>query len=81
MDATTERAIQDGLAEVMEDRTTFIIAHRITTVKHADLVLVMDDGQIVQQGMHADLLAVEGPYRDFVRMQWQLGLDDEEATP
>ena len=81
VDATTERAIQDGLAEVMEDRTTFIIAHRITTVKHADLVLVMDDGQIVQQGMHADLLAVEGPYRDFVRMQWQLGLDDEEATP
>ena len=81
VDATTERAIQDGLAEVMKDRTTFIIAHRITTVKHADLVLVMDDGRIVQQGTHADLLALEGPYREFVRMQWQLGLDDEEATP
>ena len=81
VDATTERAIQDGLAEVMKGRTTFIIAHRITTVKRADLVLVMDDGRIVQQGTHAGLLALEGPYREFVRMQWQLGLDDEEATP
>lgn len=81
VDATTERAIQDGLAEVMEDRTTFIIAHRITTVKRADLVLVMDDGRIVQQGTHADLLEREGPYRRFVQMQWQLGLDDEEARP
>ena len=81
VDATTERAIQDGLAEVMEDRTTFIIAHRITTVKRADLVVVMDDGLIAQQGTHADLLEREGPYRRFARMQWQLGLDDEEARP
>ena len=80
VDATTERAIQDGLAEVMEDRTTFIIAHRITTVKRADLVLVMDERQIVQQGTHSDLLDEEGPYREFARMQWQLGLDDEEET-
>ena len=78
VDATTERAIQDGLAEVMADRTTFIIAHRITTVKRADRVLVMDDGRIVQQGAHADLLAQDGPYREFVQMQWQLGLDDDE---
>jgi ABC-type multidrug transport system fused ATPase/permease subunit len=81
VDATTERAIQDGLAEVTDGRTTFIIAHRITTVKRADLVLVMDEGRIVQQGSHASLLAQAGPYREFARMQWQLGLDDEEAVP
>ncbi len=80
VDATTERAIQNGLTEVMKDRTTFVIAHRITTVKLADLVLVMDEGRIVQQGTHAELLAQEGPYREFVRMQWQLGLDDEEVN-
>ncbi|MCK5558493.1 MAG: ABC transporter ATP-binding protein, partial [Candidatus Hydrogenedentes bacterium] len=79
VDATTERAIQDGLAEVMKNRTTFIIAHRITTVKRADMVVVMDDGQIVQQGTHADLLGQEGSYREFVQMQWQLGLDEEEV--
>ena len=79
VDPTTERAIQDGLAEVMADRTTFIIAHRITTVKRADLVLVMEDGRIVQRGTHGELLEQEGPYRGFVRMQWQLGLDEEEA--
>ena len=72
-------SIQDGLAEVMKNRTTFIIAHRITTVKRADVVLVMDDGRIVQQGTHADLLAQEGAYRDFAQMQWQLGVDQREA--
>ncbi|MDY7009337.1 MAG: ABC transporter ATP-binding protein [Planctomycetota bacterium] len=80
VDATTERAIQDGLVEVMKDRTTFIIAHRITTVKLADLVLVMDEGRIVQQGTHTELLEQDGPYREFVRMQWQLGIDDEEVN-
>jgi ATP-binding cassette subfamily B protein len=80
VDATTERAIQDGLREVMRDRTTFIIAHRITTVKRADLVLVVDGGRIVQRGTHRELLEQDGPYREFVRMQWQLGLDEEGAS-
>ncbi len=80
VDATTERAIQDGLAEVMENRTTFIIAHRVSTVKQADLVLVVEGGRIVEQGSHEALLARGGPYKTFVEMQWQLGLDEPEEV-
>ena len=79
VDSTTERTIQDALAEVMKGRTTFIIAHRISTVKRADLILVIEGGRVVQQGTHRALLASPGPYREFVRMQWQLGLDEPEA--
>jgi ATP-binding cassette subfamily B protein len=79
VDSSTERTIQDAMAEVMKDRTTFIIAHRVSTVKRADLILVVQDGGIVQQGRHDDLVTKAGPYRDFVRMQWQLGLDEIEA--
>jgi len=78
VDSGMERAIQDALAEVMKNRTTFIIAHRISTVKRADLILVMDQGRIVQQGTHDALLAQPGPYREFVRMQWQLGIESQE---
>jgi ATP-binding cassette subfamily B protein len=81
VDAATERAIQDGMAEVMHGRTTFIIAHRVSTVKRADLVLVMEGGRVVQQGTHKGLLEQDGPYRRFVQMQWRLGTDDEEARP
>ncbi|MCX5672103.1 MAG: ABC transporter ATP-binding protein [Planctomycetota bacterium] len=81
VDSTTERAIQDALAEVMKDRTTFIIAHRISTVKRADLILVVDGGRIVQQGTHETLLAVPGPYQEFVQTQWQLGIEELEGRP
>ncbi|MBE3069077.1 MAG: ABC transporter ATP-binding protein, partial [Planctomycetes bacterium] len=78
VDSTTERSIQNALAEVMAHRTTFIIAHRISTVKRADLILVLDGGRIVQQGTHDELVARDGAYREFVRMQWHLGEDGAE---
>ncbi len=78
VDSSTERTIQDALADVMNDRTTFIIAHRISTVRRADLILVLDGGRIVQQGTHDELVEREGPYREFVKMQWQLGGDGPE---
>jgi ABC-type multidrug transport system fused ATPase/permease subunit len=80
VDSLTERGIQEALAEVMKNRTTFIIAHRISTVKRADLILVVEDGRIVQQGTHDGLMKQAGPYRTFVEMQWQLGIEDQEAA-
>lgn len=62
LDSTTEKAIQASLAAVAADRTTLVIAHRLSTVVHADEIIVMDDGQVVERGRHADLLAAGGVY-------------------
>jgi ABC-type multidrug transport system fused ATPase/permease subunit len=64
VDATTEEAIKSGLAEVMSGRTTFIIAHRLSTVSLADEVVVIDGGHIVDRGTHKELLAGCGFYRE-----------------
>ena len=64
VDATTEGAIKSGLREVMEGRTTFIIAHRLSTVSLADEVIVMDGGRIVDRGTHAELLEGCSFYRE-----------------
>ncbi len=79
VDSGTERVIQDALADCLQDRTTFIIAHRASTVKRADLILVLEGGRIVQKGTHDELLEREGPYREFVDMQWQLSDDGPEG--
>ncbi|WP_068617246.1 ABC transporter ATP-binding protein [Paenibacillus tuaregi] len=70
VDMETEHEIQTGFQEVMRGRTTFIIAHRISSLRHADLILVMDQGRVVQQGTHNELIHVEGPYRDVFRIQY-----------
>ena len=75
VDTETEAAIRAALARLMEGRTTFIIAHRIQSVMHADLILVMDKGRIVQQGTHAELMAQEGMYRQIFEIQTKI---DEE---
>ena len=63
VDVETEHEIQQALAEVMKDRTTFVIAHRLSTVRDADLILVMDRGRIVERGTHLELLRAGGLYR------------------
>lgn len=70
VDMETEHAIQAGFSEVMRGRTTFIIAHRISSLKHADEIIVLDKGHIVQRGTHDQLLQVEGPYLDTYRIQY-----------
>ncbi|OUM96724.1 MAG: multidrug ABC transporter ATP-binding protein [Thermobacillus sp. ZCTH02-B1] len=70
VDMETERKIQENLREAMAGRTTFIIAHRIASLRHADEILVLDQGRIVQRGTHDELIAVPGPYRDMYDIQY-----------
>jgi ATP-binding cassette subfamily B protein len=69
VDTETEAAIRSALEHLMQDRTTFIIAHRIQSVMKADLILVMDQGEIVQMGTHESLLAQDGIYRQIYEIQ------------
>lgn len=69
VDTATERLIQRALDRLMEGRTTFVIAHRLSTVRRADLILVMDGGRIVERGMHTELLAQDGLYREIYELQ------------
>ncbi len=71
VDMETEYSISRSLREVMAGRTTFVIAHRISTLKHADQIVVLDEGRIVQRGTHARLLAEPGLYRSVYDMQFR----------
>jgi ATP-binding cassette subfamily B protein len=62
LDGESERAIQDNLHALLRDRTALIIAHRLSTVRGADLIVVLDQGKVVEQGTHAELLARKGLY-------------------
>ncbi len=69
VDVETERSIQMALQQVMENRTTFIIAHRVSSVKEADLILVLKDGEIAAQGTHDELIARDGFYKQIYELQ------------
>jgi ABC-type multidrug transport system fused ATPase/permease subunit len=69
VDTQTERLIQKALDRIMEGRTTFVIAHRLSTVRRADLILVMDRGRIVERGTNRELLAQDGLYREIYELQ------------
>ncbi|WP_322979801.1 lipid A export permease/ATP-binding protein MsbA [Pseudomonas sp. C11] len=73
LDTESERHIQAALDQVMQGRTTLVIAHRLTTIEKADLILVMDQGQIVERGSHAELLAQNGYYARLHAKQFEEG--------
>ena len=70
IDTRTEQKIQKAFAALMEGRTSFIVAHRLSTIQEADLILVMKDGQIIEQGTHASLLAKSGFYAELYESQF-----------
>jgi subfamily B ATP-binding cassette protein MsbA len=71
LDTVTERLVQDALTNLMKNRTVFAIAHRLSTIRNADLILVMDHGEIVERGTHDELYALNGVYRKLCDMQHQ----------
>lgn len=80
VDTETEAEIRSALEQLMENRTTFIIAHRIQSVMDANLILVLDQGHIVQQGTHEQLLAEEGIYRQIYEIQTRIEDELEKAV-
>jgi ATP-binding cassette subfamily B protein len=70
LDSESEAAVQAALDAALTGRTALVIAHRLSTVRHADLIVVVDDGRVVEQGTHTDLLAADGLYADLYRTQF-----------
>ncbi|MDB0055307.1 ATP-binding cassette domain-containing protein, partial [Bacteroidia bacterium] len=72
VDSETEELIQAATQKLMKGRTSIVIAHRLSTVKEADTILVLDKGRVVEQGTHEELLAKEGAYNELFQKQFEL---------
>ena len=86
LDSESEQMIQDGLRRLRSGRTTFVIAHRLSTIRSADQILVLEAGQIVERGAHAELLTLNGRYRQLYDKQYKFEMDrfinpGEDFTP
>lgn len=81
VDTRTELLIQRAMSRLRADRTAFVIAHRLSTIRDADLILVMEDGAIVEQGAHDELLAAHGAYRRLYDAQFEAAIDEGDAAP
>jgi len=80
LDAESEQLVQRAIANLIRDRTTIVIAHRLSTVRRADLIVVMERGQIIEQGTHAELLARGGQYQRLYELQFADEEEEEELV-
>ena len=71
LDSESEAAVQQALATALQGRTSLVIAHRLSTVREADMILVLDHGRIVERGRHDELLAAGGQYAELYRIQFE----------
>jgi ATP-binding cassette, subfamily B, bacterial MsbA len=69
LDTESEKLVQDALNKLMQNRTSLVIAHRLSTIQNADMIIVLEDGRIIEKGTHQDLLVNDGIYRKLVEMQ------------
>jgi ATP-binding cassette, subfamily B, multidrug efflux pump len=81
VDTRTELLVQRAMAALRADRTSFVIAHRLSTIRDADLILVMQSGQIVEQGRHTELLAAQGPYFRLYNSQFSQAITEDAPVP
>ena len=80
VDTRTELLVQRAMTNLRANRTSFVIAHRLSTIRDADLILVMEHGDIVEQGTHHELLQAKGPYYDLYQSQFNAPIDEENAA-
>lgn len=73
LDANNERTIMARLEQLFKDKTVVVVAHRLSTVKNADNIIVLDNGSIVEQGTHQELIFIRGYYYELVKNQLELG--------
>ena len=69
LDSESEKLVQEALEHLMKDRTTLVVAHRLSTIRHADLICVLHEGRIVEQGTHDELIQLGGYYKHLNDMQ------------
>jgi ABC-type multidrug transport system fused ATPase/permease subunit len=78
LDTESEQYIQEAMYDLLEGRTSFVIAHRLSTIAHADIILVMEAGHIIERGKHDDLMRAKGAYYEMVTRQREaMAMSDE----
>lgn len=80
VDTRTEVMIQKGMSELLKGRTSFVIAHRLSTIKNADLILVMNNGRVIEQGTHEELIQQKGFYEELYDSQFAKNSDEQEGN-